>query len=176
MIALLGLLVVLGSGLIGAIAGPVLAVPFAVGLLLAGVPGARASGLRWLAVAITLAGLSGLGAGIAGNRLAGWGSDPGVSPITADSDRAEQLWRESIRILRDFPMLGTGLGTFARIHPYYKSVDQSVNTAGNSLIQWVVEAGFAGATLLALAVIWGLSRIVRAWRRVGSADRRSQVG
>jgi hypothetical protein len=176
LVVLLGVVMVAGSGLVGTLAGPMLALPFALGLLLAGLPGARGTGLRWLAVGVTLLGLSGLGTGVAVNRLTGLGADPRLAPITADLSRAEPLWRDSARIIRDFPVLGTGLGTFSRIHPSYKSTDLSPTTAGSSVLQWLVEAGLAGGAMLAVAGLWGLGRVVRSWRRVGSADRAMACG
>ncbi|MEW4570345.1 O-antigen ligase domain-containing protein [Tautonia sp. JC769] len=176
LVGLLALAIVSGSALIGVIAGPLLAIPFAAGLVLAGLPGAWPTGLRWLAVGLTMLSLVSLGAGVSGNRLLGWGTDPKFAPITAELDRAEELWRSSARIIRDFPLLGTGLGTFGRVIPSYKGTDASPTTAGSSLLQWVVESGLAGAGVLGLAVMWGLARIVRAWRRVGSADRALACG
>ncbi len=171
LVGLLGLVVVVGSVLIGMIAGPWLAIPFGIGLVLAGLPGAWPTGLRWLAIGLTMAGVLGLGSGVAANRVMGWGTAPRLAPITADLGRAERLWKESAGIVRDFPMLGTGLGTFARVFPSYKSTDATPTTAGSSVLQWVVEGGLAGAAVLGLALLWGMARIVRAWRRVGSADR-----
>ncbi|QDV33815.1 O-antigen ligase family protein [Tautonia plasticadhaerens] len=176
LVVLLGVVVLVGAGLVGALAGPMLAVPFALGLALAGVPGARGTGLGWLAVGVTLLGLTGLGTGVAIHRLAGLGDDPKLSPITAEPGRAADLWRGSVEVVKDFPLLGTGLGTFGRIHPSYKSTDPSPTTAGSSVLQWLVESGMAGGAILAVAGLWGLGRLVRAWRRVGSADRALACG
>ena len=38
-----------------------------------------------------------------------------------------------------FPLLGTGLGSFAAIHPYVKTHDAASTTAMSSLLQWGVS-------------------------------------
>jgi hypothetical protein len=171
LVALLYGLVLAGGGVVGLLAGRYLCVPFALGLLLAGLPGARASGLRWTAVVLTLVALAALGAGVAmGDAL---GRPPGTSPLAARDTwpQARQAWADAAQIARDFPVLGVGLGGFATIYPYYKAHDHALSTAQSSLLQWAVEAGAAGLALLAAAVLWCLVRLPIALRRVGTADR-----
>ena len=73
-------------------------------------------------------------------------------------------------------MIGTGLGSFASIHPYYKARDAASSTAMSSLLQWWVESGAVGLGLLGLAGLWGVVRLPGAIRRVGSADRALAFG
>ena len=81
----------------------------------------------------------GLGAAL----VASWpmivGGPPPVASVSWESTRI--LWTESLPILRDFPMVGTGLGSFAAIHPYVKTHDAASTTAMSSLLQWGVESG-----------------------------------
>ncbi|CAN5904101.1 hypothetical protein BH23PLA1_BH23PLA1_08210 [soil metagenome] len=170
-VALLLLATWLGAGLVGALAGPILAVPFALGLLIVGLPGAWASGLRWSAVGLTVLAVSSLGLGVLLGQ--GLGRPAGVSPLADPAGYAEmrRLWAEAVVIVRDFPLLGSGLGTFSIVFPSYKSADASPSTAWSSLLQWLVEAGLAGAFLLVLALGWCLIRLKKSWRKVGSADR-----
>ena len=81
------------------------------------------------------------------------------------------LWMETARIARDFPILGSGLGSFPAIHPYYKTSNLATTTAWSSVLRWWSEAGLVGVALLGLAVAWCLSRLPAALRRVGTADR-----
>jgi probable blue pigment (indigoidine) exporter len=57
-------------------------------------------------------------------------------------------------VLRDFPILGSGLGTFGSIYPSYKSRDETI-TAWSVVLQWGVEAGVVGAIGVALLVLRG---------------------
>jgi O-antigen ligase len=86
------------------------------------------------------------------------------------------VWGETARIARDFPLVGAGLGSFATIHPYYKTADASPTTALSSLLQWCAEAGLAGVVLVVLAGAWIIVKLPGAVRRVGSADRALAFG
>jgi hypothetical protein len=170
-VALLGLTVLAGSTLAGLLGGPILAAPVALGLALAGLPAALGAGVAWPAATLTAAALVALGLGVRLGEVAGRpaGSDP-----LADAGRlgeVAQVWRDGVKIARDFPVLGTGLGSFATVYPLYKSRDASPTTALSSLLQWAVEAGGAGLALLGLGAAWCLWRLPRAIGRVGPADR-----
>ncbi len=170
-VALLLMTTLIGSGMVGALAGPILAIPFVLGVLIVGLPGAWASGLRWVAVGLTALAVSALVIGLGIGQA--WGRPTGLSPLADPTGWAEmrQFWGDAAAIWRDFPLLGSGLGTFAAIFPAYKSVDASATTAWSSGLQWIVETGMAGALLLSLGLGWCLIRLKKSWQRVGSADR-----
>ncbi len=92
-------------------------------------------------------------------------------PPRVDLARAGGVWSDTIPMLKDFPIVGVGVGSFASIQPYYKTRDAASTTAMSSLLQWLVESGLIGASLLGMAGLWGLVRLPGAIRRVGSADR-----
>ncbi len=168
---LLVVLTLVSAGLLGWIAGRVLVVPLALGVVLAGLPGAWASGLRWSAVSLTLLCLTVLGAGVVIGDVAG---RPEGAISRADGSgwpASRAVWSETATIARDFPLMGAGLGSFATLHPYYKTTDATSTTAQSSLMQWWAESGIAGMTLLGLAALWCLVRLPVVLRRVGSADR-----
>lgn len=171
LVLFLYVLVLAGAGVVGLLAGPWLALPFALGLVLAGLPAAWASGLRWNAVGLTLGVLLVLGLGVALGDAQG--RPPGSSPFTTPATLAEarQTWKDSVRIWRDFPILGSGMGSFHAIFPYYKGRDLTSSTAQSSLLQWGVEGGAAALILTALGGLWCLIRLPGAVRRVGTADR-----
>ncbi len=167
---------VAGALMVGLLGGPWLAAPFALGLVLAGIPGGKAAGQRRVAVAITglalLALIGGVLVGESGGRprgveppanLAGWSAACGV-------------WRETLEIARDFPLVGAGLGSFATIHSSYKATDAGTTTAGSSLLQWWAEAGVVGLSILGLGALWVLIRLPLVLRKVGSADRSLAFG
>ena len=72
--------------------------------------------------------------------------------------------------------MGTGLGTFPSVYPFYKTRDDSPTTAMSSLLQWWIESGFVGLGLLAVGALWCLARLPGAVRGVGSADRSLAYG
>jgi len=60
------------------------------------------------------------------------------------------LWENTFRIIKDFPLFGTGLGTFAQIFPTYQSFQTQgiVTHAENDYLQLASEVGIIGISLL----------------------------
>jgi hypothetical protein len=156
--------------LVGWASGWWLSIPFVIGLLVAGIPCARASGLKSVAVGTTLLVLGALAGGVLlGNAIGGL---KGASPLAEGGgiDTTRGVWMEAIRVARDFPIVGAGLGSFATIHPYYKHSDEARTTALSSIVQWWAETGLVGLGLLGAALVWCLIRLRKSLRGVGSAD------
>lgn len=176
LVVLLILMTVMSSVLVGMLAGAWLSVPFAIALVLVGIPSAWPSGLRWVAIGLSASVVISLVGGVAlgDYLLRGSGTTQAVS--VTDLATAKRVWADAWLMARDFRIVGTGLGSFASVYPFYKSLDQSHTTALSTLMQWVVESGFAGVALLAIGVLWCLCRIPGAVRRVGSADRALAFG
>jgi O-antigen ligase len=65
------------------------------------------------------------------------------------------IWRESIALGRQFPLTGTGLGTFNMVMPAYQTATHSVliNQAHNQYLHLFVEGGLLVAVPLAAAFI-----------------------
>jgi hypothetical protein len=173
-IGLLGVLLVvvlLGSGVIGVLAGSGLALPFAMGLLVAGLPAAFGTGLRWWAVGLTGMALVCLTLGVG---LGGWFEPSGPAAAWAaerDLSASKSVWNDSTQIVRDFALIGTGMGTFGSIYPSYKSTELASTTARSSLVQFGIESGIAGVMVLGLALLWCAARVAPSLVRVGTADR-----
>jgi O-antigen ligase len=70
-------------------------------------------------------------------------------------------WSDSMGIIRDYPVTGTGLGTFAQVYPSYRSpeIRRFFDHLHNDLLQWIVETGFLGLLLL-LPLVWATTRRV----------------
>ncbi len=160
-----------GAFLAGLMAGPWFCVPFAVSVAMVGLPSAFLPGGRWSAIGITLLMLASLGLGAA--MVTAWpqliGGQPPVAPISWSATRL--FWIESLPILQDFPLLGTGFGSFRTIHSYFQSPDSPAGLTMSSLLKCGVEAGAAGLVIIGIAGIWCLVRLPSCLRRVGSADR-----
>ena len=155
-----------GTLLVGMMAGKRASVPFAVGIGVVGLLGPWGSGVRktgWLA---TLMLWLALGGGVAIHEV----TTPEVVPRVSWLE-SKATWRESWAIFRDFPVAGTGMGTFATVHPYYKLGDVEPNSAMSSLAQWAVESGAVGVSLAVLLGAWAVFKLPGAIRRVGTADR-----
>lgn len=135
--------------------------PIVFGLVVAGLPAIR-SGLRFVAPLATLMVLAAYAAGVAlSASTGGIGGSQGSDP---------DVWRDAARIAMSFPALGSGLGSFATVEPYFKSSDGAAISAGSSLLQWWAESGLVGLILLAVGTLICLGRLPGALRRLGRAD------
>lgn len=65
------------------------------------------------------------------------------------------FWKDSIKIIEDFPVTGSGMGTFVDIYPSYQTVDGdlTVSHAHNDYIELAVEAGVIGIFLSGFFVV-----------------------
>lgn len=108
--------------------------------------------------------------------LVGWdrvSSDLGkqMGGIGFESGRV-RVWRDSLSIIADYPLLGTGWGTFRDVYPLYKheSIRLIYDHAHNDYLQAVVEGGVlgAGALLLILALFsWRIATGLARYRGAG---------
>jgi putative inorganic carbon (hco3(-)) transporter len=91
-----------------------------------------------------------------------------------------QIWRETLPIVRDFAVTGTGLGSFRTAMLVYQKTDRTFffNTAHNQYLQFAAEGGVVLLILLAWAALaFGVivARRLRAdpsalfWIRTGAA-------
>ncbi|GEM_PF-2016923 len=82
------------------------------------------------------------------------------------------LYQQALNMVRDFPILGTGFGTFGSIFPRYQapplSFDIRFSYAHNDLLQLVTEGGVVALGILGLG-LWGLFREVAVVRILGLA-------
>ncbi len=80
-----------------------------------------------------------------------------------------QVDRDMLAMVRDHPLWGTGLGTFAAVYPRYKSFEDTLlwDHAHNDLFELLAETGIVGAfcLLLFLTGLWSLWKAAR-----GGAD------
>ena len=162
--------------LLGLLSGPELAIPFALAISLVGLPSLLGTGLGWKGLILTILALGSLCGGVV---LGGaWGDAfPRAVPLARiDFAAIRAVWSDAWAIARDFPIVGSGLGSFPSIQPYYKGRDASSATAMSSLLQWWAESGAFGLALLGIASVWGTIRLPGAIRRVGSADRALAFG
>jgi hypothetical protein len=132
------------------------AILFASAIASASRAGAALACLETLAVLCMLAPRKARGVALAGALIAiavaivGWQDlqgrfqNPVSEPLRVDALRA------SVDMVRDRPLLGTGLGTWPRIYPRYAGLDTGLvmNQAHNDWAQWAAEGGLPFAACL----------------------------
>ena len=80
------------------------------------------------------------------------------------------VWRDGWRMFTDFPLFGTGLGTFAHLYPKYKTVltQATVMFPENDFLHLVIETGLVGSGLL----VWFFVAFFRSlWVRWKEGDK-----
>ncbi len=129
LVSLLLALTLVGSLLVGYLGGPILSLPFAIGMLLIGVPSAWSTGLRWMSIGFTFLAIATLVAGVALGEAKGRPRGSDILASRAEFAAIREIWAGAARVACDFPLVGAGLGSYPTISPYYKSTDETSTTA-----------------------------------------------
>jgi len=89
-----------------------------------------------------------------------------------------EIYANTLQIIKDFPLLGSGLGTFIQVFPAYRSfhVEGFVSHAENDFIQLASEVGLVGIGLLAVAFLFLLYKAFSGIRKLSPEDSRRYIG
>ncbi len=76
------------------------------------------------------------------------------------------IWRDALGIVKDFPLLGTGLGTFGRIDPKYQTKYSTLTFehAENDYIELLTDTGAVGIAIAIGAVMLYLRAVYGQWK------------
>jgi O-antigen ligase len=82
------------------------------------------------------------------------------------SETRLQLWKETLRLLSDYPVFGCGAGGYESAFLTYQDVVPltAVEYAHNDYLQWVAELGVIGFLIAAALVALFVHASVLAWR------------
>ncbi len=85
--------------------------------------------------------------------------------ITAEGRRI--IYRNTVEMIGDFPLTGTGKGTYVHAYPMYEKVDdgQRLSFAHNDYLEFAVENGLIGGGAIVLAGLGLTVWLVGQWRR-----------
>ncbi len=77
---------------------------------------------------------------------------------------------ESLPIIREFPLFGTGAGSFYTIYSMYQTTNSTIffDHAHNEYLQFFIEYGLIGVMLLASMVFFSLFKALQAMRKKGA--------
>ncbi len=176
LVVMLLALIVVSSTLAGIFAARWFILPIACSVAIVGFGSSLIHGLRLMGLCVTVIALLSLMVGVV------LGGAPWIEartrPLTDPINLSEMknTWASTSRIIRDYPVMGVGLGGFSAIEPFYKRQDASWSTASSSLLQWAAETGLPGISLLLLGFLWVLWRLPGSMSRVGTADRSLAFG
>jgi O-antigen ligase len=169
LIAILGgatVLILVGIGLNGSLAGYALALPAIAGSVLIFAPSPRnlrvplvvVAGLGMMAAVVVLASTS-----IGSSRV---GHD-----ATSSVQSREAILKTTAKAISETMPLGSGLGSFRQVYRLYESPDtvtpEYVIHAHNDYAELVLELGVLGAVLIAAFIAWWLAAARGGWRTGG---------
>ncbi len=82
-------------------------------------------------------------------------------------DRA-RFWNHTLSLFRDYPVVGSGIGTFQYVYPKYQAPEDTrrfIEFAHNDWVQFLSEAGITGMVLLFTGMSYYLFHAFRSWQR-----------
>lgn len=77
-----------------------------------------------------------------------------------------QIWPDTINMFGDYPVWGTGVGTYVNSFPMYKTVKQHLlfEYAENDYLQMLSEGGIVGAGIAAWFLVIFFLKTIRRWK------------
>jgi O-antigen ligase len=99
-----------------------------------------------------------------------------VTPSSIENPYARtSIWKQASGILKDYPAVGTGLGTFPVAYRRYQTslLDLLVDHAHNDYLEVATETGIVGAVFLFIPILGLLVRMILAYAGARSPYRRS---
>jgi len=101
--------------------------------------------------------------GVSGGSVSAASNTSGNTAPSLTSDARVALAKDTIRIIRDYPLTGTGAGTFASVYPFYAAASLMDKTSAlHPESDWLMVAAECGlpALLVPVVALWFL------WRRI----------
>jgi len=99
-----------------------------------------------------------------------------VTPSSVENPYARTtIWKQASGILKDYPVVGTGLGTFPIAFRRYQTslLDLLVDHAHNDYLEVAAETGIVGAVLLFIPILALLLKMIVAYAGARNPYRRS---
>lgn len=92
-----------------------------------------------------------------------------IGQTTMRGEDRDELAGYAIRMWRDYPVFGSGLGSFAVVFPRYSAEGtvESYTHAHNDYLELLAETGLVGMALLGLVVVLSMGAALRAQRERG---------
>ena len=93
--------------------------------------------------------------------------------------RRTHIWNDTYNLIKDFPALGTGLGTYEYVFPKYKTIkaQKLYDHAHNDYLELISDMGFTGFFIVIAGAVYYLFIVIKLWfRRKNSFVRGVTVG
>jgi O-antigen ligase len=106
-----------------------------------------------------------------------WGSWIGLNPVVerfssvfrewASEGGRPVIWKDTVNLVKDFPALGTGLGTYIYIFPKYKTIRARLlyDHAHNDYLEYLSEIGIIGILIMLAGIALFIIKIIKRWQK-----------
>jgi O-antigen ligase len=114
-----------------------------------------------------------------------WGASIGLDAVisrffgtSGDFETRWKIWGGTLQMVRDFPLFGSGLGTFTQVFPMYRSfhIRGLATHAENDFLQLASEAGLLGFVLLLLLFLVLFVKAASGIHSLSAGDPKRYVG
>ncbi len=89
------------------------------------------------------------------------------------------IWRDTLRMVRDYPLFGVGLGAWPEIFPHYRTAAwpaEFLRNAHNDYVEFAAELGILGLAAM-VAIGWKSAQLIRSrWRHLTSRAQLTMAG
>lgn len=85
------------------------------------------------------------------------------------------IWRDTLRMFRDYAMAGVGFGSWAEVFPHYQTgpwPTEFLRNAHNDYVETAAELGIVGVAAFAM-IGWQIARVI--WKRWGRVSPSAQL-
>lgn len=144
-----------------------------------GIVGARSLRTRWIVIGASVVLLT-IGSGLLvgtrlGGRVASWVEGSDTSYLL---EGREAVWWAGGRMAADFPIVGSGYGTFGEVFERYTppGADARFAQAHNDYLEVLLEGGFVGFALLSWLIVAYARRVRARIARLGVSPRVEALG
>jgi len=130
---------------------------------------AKRAGIGWRQMAVSAAIFLGM-LGVLGMSVGPEGLYVRLRQKNPYGGRREYM-ESSLRMIRDKPLLGVGMGNWSVAYPAYTTFDDGfyANEAHSDWAQWAAEGGLPFAVLMLSAAVWSFPRALRTGWGIGVA-------
>jgi len=109
------------------------------------------------------------------------GLDAVISRFFSISESFEErwmIWKNTFQIFKDFPLIGSGLGTFVHVFPMYRSfhIRGLVTHAENDFLQLTSEVGLIGTGLLLILFLLLFFNVISGISSMSRRDSQRYIG
>jgi len=87
-----------------------------------------------------------------------------LEQTSLDQETRDEVIREAVQIVQDFPLFGSGGGSFYSIFPQYQTSEifAFYDHAHNEYVQFTIEYGVTGVFILLLILLFTIYKAIRA--------------